>query len=179
MGAQNELQECFVKMVVECMNEALNSLRPTLYIFQETQLATLNALKGMERLPLFECENTSEEEMQYQFMLAQTLNKIFYWNKLEWGKVISLRAEEEGDRYDEMKELLQKQEDHTLVQMCAKEEWYWYEELVEIISQLTEELFVAILFEEAIEIAWNTGPRRNAGRHMDLAVPDSSSFFQG
>jgi hypothetical protein len=36
--------------------------------------------------------------MQYQFMLAQTLNKIFYWNKLEWGKIIPLRPEEAGDR---------------------------------------------------------------------------------
>jgi hypothetical protein len=45
---------------------------------------------------------------------------------------------------------------------------------------LTEELFVAILFEEVIEIAWNTGGRRNAARQpqIGLAVPDSISFFQ-
>lgn len=59
--------------------------------------------------------------MQYQFMLAQTLNKIFYWNKLEWGKVISLKQEEQGDRYEDMKELMIKQQDYSIVQLGAKE----------------------------------------------------------
>lgn len=113
-------------MVVECMNEALNSLRPTSYIFSETRLNTINYLRNMQRVPLFECENTSEEEMQYQFMLAQTLNKIFYWNKLEWGKVISLHGEEEGARVEEMKEAFERQEQAAMVQLCAGEQWEWY-----------------------------------------------------
>lgn len=48
--------------------------------------------------------------MQYQYMLAQTLNKIFYWNKLEWGKVVNLKMEEDDLQYEEMRQLLAKQD---------------------------------------------------------------------
>lgn len=86
-------------MIADCMNEALNSLRPSVYLFTETQLRTINTLKGMDKIPVFESDNNSEEEMQYQYMLAQTLNKIFYWNKLEWGKIVNLKSEEEDPQY--------------------------------------------------------------------------------
>ena len=76
------------------------------------------------------------------------------------------------------RDLLVRQEDQALVQVCAREDWHYYEELVEILSQLANELFVVVILEEAIEIAWNTGPRRNAGRlPMGLEVPDCSADF--
>lgn len=28
--------------------------------------------------------------MHYQYICAQALNKIFYWNRLEWGKIIRI-----------------------------------------------------------------------------------------
>jgi hypothetical protein len=104
----------------------LNSLRPTAYLFTETQLRTINTLKAMDKVPVFENDNNSEEEQQYQFMFAQTLSKIFYWNKLEWGKAI-IPKPEDGEQADEMKEFLQQQEDECLAKLSAKEDWSFCE----------------------------------------------------
>ena len=38
-------------MIVGCMNEALNSLRPTAYLFSDTQLTTRNATNLLNRVP--------------------------------------------------------------------------------------------------------------------------------
>ena len=51
MGVPNTLQESFTGMIVGCMNEALNSLRPTSYLFSDTQLATHNATSMLNRVP--------------------------------------------------------------------------------------------------------------------------------
>lgn len=37
--------------------------------------------------------------MQYQFMLAQSLNSIFYWNKLQWGKIVNMKNDGDIDNY--------------------------------------------------------------------------------
>jgi hypothetical protein len=48
-------------MIGDCMNEALNSLRPIYYIFTSTQLSTINTLKAMEKVVVYEPEYNSEE----------------------------------------------------------------------------------------------------------------------
>ena len=72
-------------MVADCMNEALNSLRPTDYPFAETRLAAINTRSQLRRVPA-ELEGGSEEEMHYQLACAQALSRIFCWNKLQWGR---------------------------------------------------------------------------------------------
>ena len=47
LGLPSPLQDHFLKMVTESMNEALNSLRPQTYPFSECKLATINVLKGL------------------------------------------------------------------------------------------------------------------------------------
>jgi len=40
-------------MIGDCINEALNSLRPTYFLFTSTQLSTINALKAMEKVVVY------------------------------------------------------------------------------------------------------------------------------
>lgn len=44
------MQSSFIKMIGDCMNEALNALRPKPYPFVEAKLSSLNALKGLEKI---------------------------------------------------------------------------------------------------------------------------------
>lgn len=154
-------------MIAECMNEALNSLRPALYIFTATQLGAVNRVKALEKLPQFDCEDYSPEEMQHQLMFAQVMIKIFYLNQFEWGKAISLRPED--DNPDNRCFLLKKQEE-SVAKVEAAEPWEFYEELVELIGQLSEELFELLLCEEIGEI-WMMIFSRNS-RNLPAKAPN-------
>ena len=122
LGVPNLLQEAFTKMVVGCMNEALNSLRPSAYLFSDTQLRTLNANLQLSRVPP-ELEGGSEEEMQYQLACAQALSRIFCWNKMEWGHYNSTSE----DYTQEDRQKLLEKEDSLAKETLAQERWVFYD----------------------------------------------------
>jgi hypothetical protein len=47
MKISSSLQEAFIKMIGDSMNEALNLLRPKVFPFAESKLSSLNVLKGL------------------------------------------------------------------------------------------------------------------------------------
>lgn len=89
--------------------------------------------------------------MQYQYVCAQALNKIFYWNKLEWGKII--RYQENFDSTDETIYFLMRKEEANQALIYAQENWIFYEELIEIVGLFSEEIFENAILEE-IAAVW-------------------------
>ena len=106
-------------MISDNMNEAINLLRPRVYPFTQVKLSTLNVFKGLEKVQ-FEGQCT-DEEMQYQYVCAQALNKIFYWNKLEWGKIAKYT-----DIDEQTKNLILRQEENSIAMDFMQEKWVYY-----------------------------------------------------
>jgi hypothetical protein len=50
MSLASSLQDAFIKMIADSMNEALNALRPSSYPFLESKLSSLNVFKGLEKI---------------------------------------------------------------------------------------------------------------------------------
>lgn len=63
-------------MIVDCMNEALNYQRPKEFPFIQTKLTTINSVKKLKKIDMFEYEGP-EDEMHFQVIFAQAMNKIF------------------------------------------------------------------------------------------------------
>lgn len=162
-------------MIADSMNEALNALRPSSYPFLESKLSSLNVFKGLEKIS-FEGQ-ISEEEMQYQYTCAQAMNKIFYWNKLQWGKII--RFQEDMQNFNETRHFLQREEEASIISIFAQDKWVFFEELIEIIGVLSEELFVHLIFEE-ITTFYSLFLQRaqNTSRSlMKIEAPNSRTYF--
>lgn len=68
----------------------------------------------------------------------------------------------------------------SIVQLHSSEEWIFYEELIEILGNITDELFESIIFEE-IATVWGTiiDWGENIGRSpIKIQPPNSKAFFE-
>lgn len=76
-------------MIVDCMNEALFSLRPTNYIFTE---AVLNNCRSTRNLDSMLKNNEQIEEYtvtdnHFSFYFASAMEKMYAWGNLSCGMI--------------------------------------------------------------------------------------------
>ena len=87
LGMRLNIQEIYLKMIIDSVNEALKIQRPKHYIFTEASLIGKSNRMRILELEALDGLDGDDNEPEFSFYFANSMNHIYKWAHFQCGRV--------------------------------------------------------------------------------------------